>query len=218
MVLLGLSPPYAEEDVFQAYRLKAKELHPDRGGSASDFDALQKAFERAKLYLNFRSDRRRWIANQMEGYLNVREVIERFEDFGAEVTSDAIDWLEQSFGDFAQLTETITAIRLEGSASADEMIDYMVAHRDALKGLTRLELPDCQVCDESVLKLEPFQQLTHLDLSKTPITKDALWIVDTILGLESLELDGTRVGWWTRRKVRAVMRQRQDARPVSTIG
>ena len=215
MVRLGLAPPYAMEDVKVAYLAKAKLLHPDKGGSSEEFDTLQKAFEQAQKYLDFRSDRRGWIANQMAGYLGTQEVIEWLEQFGAEVTSDAIDWLKKSFGDFAQLTENIVGIRLEGSAKADEMIRYMVDHQSELGSLTQLELPRCQISDAAVLELDAFQQLQHLDLSETPVGKDATWIVDTILGLESLNLQGTRVGWWMKRKVRSVLEQRMEARPHS---
>ena len=45
MVRLGLSPPYAEEDVKAAYRVQAKRVHPDHGGSAQDFHALQMGME-----------------------------------------------------------------------------------------------------------------------------------------------------------------------------
>ena len=215
MVTLGLAPPYAMEDVKAAYLEKAKQMHPDRGGSPAEFDALHKAYEQATQYLVFRSDRRGWIANQMQGYLAIQEVIETLEGFGAEVTSDAIDWLKKSFGDFAQLTENITCIRLEGSDQADELIRYVVAHASVLGSLNRLELPNCQVTDQAVLELGALQQLQHLDLTGTPVTKDATWIVDTILGLESLELKGTKVGWWMRRKVRSVLQQRIDARPLA---
>jgi len=215
MVLLGLGPPYAMEDVKAAYRIKAKEVHPDHGGSPEKFNALQKAFEQAQQYLTFQGDRRGWIANQMAGYRGTQEVIERLEEFGAEVTSDAINWLKKSFGDFAQLTETIIGIRLEGSGKADEMIRYMVSHASELGGLLRLELPDCQLTDAAVLELEVFQQLLHLDLTGTPVGKDATWIVDAILGLESLELQGTRVGWWMNRKVQSVLQQRAESRPLS---
>lgn len=215
MVVLGLAPPYAAEDVKAAYLDKAKELHPDHGGSADEFDALQKAFEKAEHYLEFRSDRRKWIANQMEDYLMVGQVMERLEAFGADVTSDAIDWLKQSFGDFAQLTESITGLRLIDSVNADAMIGYMVEQQQVLGQLARLELAGCEVSDQAVLQLEAFQQLEHLDLSRTPITSDALWIVDAILDLESIDISGTNIGWWTRRKVRSVMQRRQAAKPAT---
>lgn len=215
MVVLGLGPPYAAEDVKAAYLAKVKEVHPDHGGTVDAFNELQAAYEQAKHYLDFRSDRRQWIANQMADYLQVGEVAERLEAFGADITNDAIDWLKQSFGDFAQLTEAITAIRLVDSENAEAMIDYMVEHKDSLGRLTRLELPGCQLSDEAVMQLEVFQQLEHLDLSRTPITKDALWIVDSILDLESIDISDTRISWWTRRKVRSVMQKRQDAKPAT---
>ena len=215
MVRLGLSPPYAIEDVKTAYRLLAKKTHPDHGGSVEEFRSLQEAFEQANQFLEFRSDRRQWIAEKMEPYLKVQSAIDALEKFGAIVTSGAIDWLEQSFGDFAQLTESITGIRLENSSEADGLIKAMLDHHSALGEMTRLEMPGCQVSDAAVLKLEPFTQLKHLDLSHTPITNEALWIVDSILGLESLELSGTKISWWMKRKVRRVMRQRHDAQPVT---
>lgn len=213
MVVLGLAPPYAAEDVKAAYLSKAKKVHPDHGGTVEEFNTLQAAYDQAKHYLNFRSDRRQWIANQMDDYLRVGEVVERLEQFGAEVTNAAIDWLQQSFGEFAQLTESITAIRLNDSERADEMIYYMVTQQEVLGRLTRLELAGCQVSDQAVLELEAFQQLEHLNLARTSITKDALWVVDAIPDLESIDITDTRIGWWTRRKVRSVMQKRQDAKP-----
>ncbi|MCH2113595.1 MAG: hypothetical protein MK171_01600 [Pirellulales bacterium] len=215
MVLLGLAPPYAVEDVKAAFLAKAKEAHPDHGGSPGQFDILQKAFEQAQQYLDFRSDRRGWIANQMAGYLSVQEVIETLEEYGAEVTSDAIDGFKKSFGDFAQLTEKIIGIRLEGADKADEVICYMVRHAADLGGLIRLELPHCHLTDAAVLELDAFQQLLHLDLTGTPVTKDATWIVDAILGLETLNLKGTRVSWWMKRKVQGVLNRRTESRPLS---
>ena len=215
MVRLGLAPPYTVDDVKAAYRDQAKRVHPDHGGSAQEFLALQEVFEQAQQYLSFRGDRRQWIAKQMDGYLGLRILVEHLEELGAEATSNAIDWLEKSFGDFAQLTETVIGIRLENSSSADELIRLLVDQQAILSELTRLELPGCQVSDEAILLLEPFEQLRHLDLTNTPVTSEALWIVDTILGLDSIELKGTRVGWWMRRKVAKVMRKRRAAEPVT---
>ncbi len=214
MVRLGISPPYTIEDVKVAYRDQAKRVHPDHGGSAKEFRMLQEAFEQAQQYLSFRGDRRQWIAKQMDGYLGFRDLMEQLEELGAEATSNAKDWLEKSFGDFAQLTEAIVGIRLENSASADELIGLLVDQQSHLGELTRLELPGCQVSDEAVLKLEAFEQLRHLDLTGTSVTSEALWIVDQILGLDSLEIQGTQVGWWMRRKVGKVMRQRREAKPA----
>src|SRR5688572_31834764 len=99
MVTLGLMPPYAVEDVKQSYRDKVKDAHPDRGGSVAAFNEIQQAFERAQAYLEFRGDRRSWIAGRMARYAELRRAIERLKKLGAEVTTFAPAWLEQSFGD-----------------------------------------------------------------------------------------------------------------------
>ena len=46
---LGLELPCTEEEVMAAYRDRAKELHPDRGGDLDEFLRLQKHFEQALL-------------------------------------------------------------------------------------------------------------------------------------------------------------------------
>lgn len=44
---LGLELPCTEADVMTAYRERAKELHPDRGGELDDFLQLQRYFEQS---------------------------------------------------------------------------------------------------------------------------------------------------------------------------
>ncbi|MDZ4658372.1 MAG: hypothetical protein SH868_12410 [Bythopirellula sp.] len=213
MVVLGVAPPYASEDVKQAYFAKAKELHPDHGGNAHDFDALHKAFEQAQQYLEFRANSRGWIAKHMDGYLHSRQVMDQLEKFGAKVETNMIDWLQRSFGDFAELTDSITTIRLENSKHAEQMIDVMIANRSAVEMLTRLELPGCQLSDESALQLATFQQLRHLNLSNTQITSAALELVDFLPTLKSFDVTDTNIGWWSRRKLAAQMAQRSEEIP-----
>lgn len=42
--ILGLSPPCTAEDVKTAYRRRALEVHPDRGGTPGDFQAVESAY------------------------------------------------------------------------------------------------------------------------------------------------------------------------------
>jgi hypothetical protein len=214
MVVLGVAPPYAEEDVKQAYFARAKELHPDHGGNAHDFDTLQKAFEQAQHYLEFRANSRGWIARQMDGYLLSRQVIDQLEKCGARVETQMIEWLERSFGDFAELTDAIVAVRLENSAHAESMIDVMIANRSALERLVRLELPGCPLSDETALQLAAFQQLHFLDLSGTQITKAALELVEDLPALETLDVTNTNVGWWARRKLATQLELRREEIPT----
>jgi len=44
---LGLRLPCTEEEVLAAYRLRVKEMHPDRGGNLRQFLRLQQHFEQA---------------------------------------------------------------------------------------------------------------------------------------------------------------------------
>jgi hypothetical protein len=45
--VLGLSYPATKEEVKKAFRRKSKEAHPDKGGTAATFVALQDAYKRA---------------------------------------------------------------------------------------------------------------------------------------------------------------------------
>lgn len=214
MVVLGVAPPYVEEDVKQAYFAKAKEMHPDRGGNAHDFAALHEAFQQAQQYLEFRKDSRGWIARQMDGYLHSRQVIEQLEKCGAKVETNMIDWLQRSFGDFAELTDAIIGIRLENSQYAVQMIDVMVANHTVLDKLTRLELPSCQLADNSALKLSMFQQLQRLDLTGTQVSKAVLELVEALPALVELDVSETNVGWWARKKLTSQLALRREEIPT----
>jgi hypothetical protein len=209
MATLGLAPPYAIEDVKQAYRDKVKEVHPDHGGSIAAFNEVQQAFERAAAYLEFRADRRTWIAGKMGRYTELQQAIERLRRMGAEVTTFSPAWLEQSYGDFAQLTETVKVVRLQGPADGDALIAAMLEYLPAFREIETLALPKCRVSDESILALQPFQQLKYLDLTGTPVTALILDIIDNIESLEVLTLDGTNVGWLAKRGAKSRLRRRQ---------
>ena len=208
MQRLGLSPPYALEDVKKAYLDQVMQVHPDHGGSREAFAELQEAFELASKHLEVRVDRREWIAEQVDDYVVMQDVVEILNRLGAEVTTNAIDWLEQSFGEFAQLTETVLAVRLENSSEGDALIEALVQDSSVLSGMTRLELPGCQVTDETVLQLGKIRNLQQLDLSNTPVTKKCLTLIERLPELRELRLENTRVGWWQKRKAAALLKER----------
>ena len=180
MEVLGLSPPYAMEDVKKAYLDRVMQVHPDHGGSRADFAKLQEAFDLASKHLEIRVDRREWIAEQVDSYVVMQDVVDVLNRLGAEVTTNALDWLEQSFGEFAQLTETILAVRLEDSNEGDTLIEALVKNPAIMVGMTRLELPGCNVSDASVLELGKIKNLQQLDLSRTPVTKNCLALIDRL--------------------------------------
>lgn len=209
MVTLGLAPPYVLEDVKAAYREKAKLAHPDRGGSAAAFNEVQQAFERAQEFMEFRADRRAWMAAKMARYMALEQAVVRLQRLGAKVITAAPRWLEQSFGDFSQLAETATLVRAPDAANGDEIIAALVAEQVPLRELLAIELPGARVTDAAVLSLGIFQQLTRLDLSRTPVTSRVLAIVDKLPALESLAIDGSRIGWWPRWRVGLRLRGRR---------
>jgi hypothetical protein len=212
-VTLGLLPPYTMDDVKRAYREKVKDAHPDRGGDRAEFDRIQRAFDEAGAYLKFRADRRLWIAARMDEYLSVVSLIERLTAMGAQVESAALDWVKRSFGDFANLTESIEAIRLVDSKNAGEAIDTMIRERDSLPGLKRLSLAGCKIDNLLALELRAFKSLASLDLSRTPITDRALTVVEFLPELMTLDVTGTNIGWWAKYKVERTLKKRRQSRP-----
>jgi hypothetical protein len=212
-VTLGLLPPYSMDDVKRAYRDKVKDAHPDRGGDRDMFERIQTAFEEAGEYLKFRQDRRLWIAARMDEYVGVASLIDRLEKLGAEVDSTMLDWVRQSFGDFADLTVSITAVRLRDSKNAAALVDAMLDELPSLPGLKRLSLAGCQMDNLLALELRVFKSVAELDLSRTQITDRALKVIEFLPDLVSLNVDGTGVGWWARHKAERLLRKRRQSRP-----
>lgn len=218
MVTLGLLPPYQEQDVEKAYHAKLKEIRPDLGGDRQAFYDVQNAYMRAKEYVKFRGDRRGWIANQVDAYLAVHEVIERLKQFGAEVAVEAVDWLKRSFGDFAQLTESVVGIRLRDNANGDELVSFLVSQHERLLELRRLDLAGSTVSDSALRQIGVFRRLAELDVSRTPVTWHGLQVVAQLPELENIRADGTPLGWLGRWRLnRALNRNRKTAATARTV-
>jgi hypothetical protein len=94
MEALGLLPPYTAEDVRMAYREKAKNAHPDHGGSIGDFVKLQEAYERALEYVSFSSERRQWLAAQVNRYVQQEEIVSDVRRRGGDFEIEEVDWLK----------------------------------------------------------------------------------------------------------------------------
>jgi hypothetical protein len=50
-------------------------------------------------------------------------------------------------------------------------------------------------------------------LSRTSITERALALVDWLPGLRSLNVEGTSIGWWARRRLQRTLRRRRRKAP-----
>src|SRR5262245_4085846 len=199
MDTLRLLPAYMAEDIEKAYLAKVKEIRPDLGGDPKPFYEVQNAYIQAKEYVKFRGDRRGWIAKRMDEYLAVQEVIEGIKKFGAEVETSSLDWLQKSFGEFAELTESVLAIRLNDSANGNDFIEYLVGRHEQLLSLERLDLAGCAVTDAFVRQLSVFRRLQELNLDRTPITWESTHIVEWLPELHVLHVEGTNLNWFTRR-------------------
>jgi hypothetical protein len=179
------------------------------GGDREAFYAVQNAYIAAKEYVKFRGDRRGWIAKRMDEYLAVQEVIERIRRFGADVTTDSLGWLQKSFGDFADLTENVIGIRLQGAANGDEFLNYIVSQHQRLLNLSRLDLTGSVVTDAAVRQLVVFRGLNELNLNRTPITWEALPIVKLLPQLDTVHIEGTGLKWLTRQKLAMQLRRKR---------
>jgi hypothetical protein len=202
MVTLGLLPPYTHEDIQAAYREKAKTTHPDRGGSATAFEELHEAYERAQQYVRFHLDRRQWLATQVERYAAQDMVVNEVRRLGGASEVEQLDWIKRSFGDFAVVTEMLRGVRLRGRADGDTFLKYLAEHAAALEYLLWLDMSGSQISDQGVLQLQALASLRRLDVSGTPISDKALGVVGGLPNLEWLNLAGTSIGWWARWRLR----------------
>ena len=208
MEALGLLPPYTPEDVRMAYREKAKQAHPDHGGSTGDFVKLQEAYERAQEYVKFSSGRRQWLAAQVERYVQQEQVLSEVRRRGGEVEIEELDWLKRSIGeDFAILTERLRGIRLRRLADGDEFLHHLATHRPAVQYLLWLDLAGSRITDEGLLQLAGLPLIERLDLSGAPVTERGLGVLSSLPRLRWLNLSGTRVGWWKRWRLHRSHRQ-----------
>ncbi|HTI50903.1 MAG TPA: DnaJ domain-containing protein [Planctomycetaceae bacterium] len=198
MVLLGLLPPYTADDVHKAYKARALQAHPDRGGSKDQFIRLQEAYEQAQEYVKFNEGRRHWLANQVEPYLRQLEVIQEVENRGGTVGVEKVDWMERSFGDFAQLAERLREIHLRDSDDGDGFVRFLASQSAHLRFLSSLDLAGSRVTDAGLLPLRQLRGLQRLNLARTKVSTTGLAIIRGLRELEWLNIAGTAVGWWGR--------------------
>jgi hypothetical protein len=208
LTVLGLAPPVTEEDVKQAYLVKARTAHPDQGGSVEEFKRLQEAFEEATEYARFKSGRMAWLSRWVEQYAEQEKLIERVKSWGGRVDVNSSDPLTRSIGpDFAVVLDKLTGITLSGAQVNDATIEQLVGQRRMLAGLRKLALLDTAVTEVGLLKVRELETLRHLDLTGTSVDPEALDVILPQLQLlETLTLDGTGVGWTTKMKLRVKFR------------
>ncbi len=215
MATLGLLPPYELDDVKRAYRDKIKTAHPDHGGEINHFRSIQTAYEHALHYIEFSSNKRQWIADRMDGYLARQDVENRLRDLGAHVTIFEADSLRNSFGEFAELAATIDSVELSDSDQGPPLVELLVSEQGILTGLRQLTLAGSQIQDKHALRLSCFPSLESLDLSRNQVTSGVARLVEEIPTMLELNLEKTRVGWLSRRRIDGQLRRRAEKRAAA---
>ncbi|MFM8415368.1 MAG: hypothetical protein ACKOCX_11675, partial [Planctomycetota bacterium] len=172
LVVLGLMPPVTLEDVKQAYLVRAREVHPDRGGSQEEFVRVQRAFEDATEFVKFKASKLEWLASKIDAYAQQQEVVTETIERGGTVEMEETDWLRKSFGeDFGHVADKLVTVRLRGPA-ADDVFAVLVGFRaESLKDLVVLDLAGGSITDEGLLQLKELKSLRHLDLRGTAVGK-----------------------------------------------
>jgi len=198
MKALGLLPPYTIEDVKQAFKSKAKSAHPDGGGSTREFVQLREAYTQAVEFMEFQSSRRNWLASAVERYAEHSKFVEELEsqNFGVEIESE--DWRKNSFGDFVQVTERITGLRLQGSTVDDTHIEQLISKHKLLRSLRLLDVANSRVSDTGLKMLSPLRSLVRVDLRNTLVSPAGLKGLCSQPHLESIHIGGLNIGFWKR--------------------
>jgi hypothetical protein len=219
MATLGLLPPYTIADVNAAYRARAMNAHPDRGGSIADFLKLHEAHERAIEHVNFIGDRRKWIANQVECLLRQQEVVAEVDRLGGNTEFEEMERMKHSVGDFAQLAVRLRVIRLQNSAADDGFLIFLAEKPPRAPFLLELSVAGTRITDKGLRRLTGFDLLRRLDLSGTRVTGRVVEAtVESLPSVEWIGLTGVRVGWLSRWRLRSQLRERQaNARQLDLL-
>lgn len=197
--ILGLMPPVTLEDVKQAYLVKARTMHPDRGGDPEQFVRLQKAFEDATEYVKFKAGKLEWLASKIDSYAQQQEVVTAAIERGGEARMEEADWLRKSFGDdFGHVADKLVEVRVRG-AGADDLFAILLGFRaESLKDLAVLDLAGGSLTDEGLLQLKGLKNLRSLDLRGTGVGKLAGEIPQWFEQLEFLGLPKGAIGVFGR--------------------
>jgi hypothetical protein len=199
LTILGLLPPVTAEDVKQAYLLKAKEMHPDRGGDPEQFIRLQKAYEEANEFVRFKAGKLEWLASKVEAYAQQQDVVTETIERGGEVEMEETDWLRKSFGDdFGHVADKLVSVRLHGPAADDVFAILLGFRAESLNDLAVLDLGGGSLTDEGLLQLKALKNLRSLDLRGTAVGKLAAEVPSWFEHLEFLGLPVGAVGLFSR--------------------
>jgi hypothetical protein len=174
-------------------------MHPDRGGDPAQFVLLQKAFEEANDFVQFKAGKLEWLASKIEAYAQQQDVVTETIERGGEVEMEEADWLRKSFGeDFGHVADKLVSVRLRGPAADDVFAILLGFRADSLKDLAVLDLAGGRLTDEGLLQLKGLASLRSLDLRGTAVGKLAAEAPTWFPHLEFLGLPTGSVGLFSR--------------------
>jgi hypothetical protein len=217
MVWLGLMPPYTQEDVKQAYRLKAKTAHPDAGGSQREFNELQTVYEHAQEFVEFYGDRRHWIGKLTERYIRQCECAQALEAFGATIELDQEHWRREAMEDFSILTQIVIGIRWNREHGVEELFSVLRTYENCLSKLRLLDLGGSDYSDRHLNELLRLERLVRIDLRQTQASLQTIRPLCELPDLEVINLRRSRVSWVQTLSLRIQHRHvsfRRDSPPL----
>jgi len=199
LTILGLMPPVTLEDVKQAFLVRARDAHPDRGGDAAAFIRLQKAFDEANDFVKFKASKLEWLASKIEAYAQQQEVVSEAIDRGGSAEMEETDWLRKSFGeDFGHVADKLVAVRLHGPGADDVFAILLGFRAESLKDLAVLELTGGPLGDEGLLQLKQLKGLRRLDLRGSRVGRLVAEVPGWFEQLEFLGLPRGALGMFAR--------------------
>ena len=210
MVTLGLLPPYTLSDVMTAFRLKALQTHPDRGGTKADFMKIHEAYNQAVEFVRFDGDRRKWIAEQVECHLGQQEVVAVVERLGGQTEFQEPAWMSPCVGDFVVLADRLCVVKLQNTSADDVFLNFLAGSTPRAPYLTDLNLAGSRVTDKGLQELTRLSLLARLDLSGTRVTSHGLGaVLESLTSLEWVGVARSGVGWLSRWRLHRLLHGRE---------
>ncbi len=201
MQRLGLLPPYGTEDVKKAYRQRAKAAHPDGGGNADIFAALQADYHKALSLAGFHESRRNWLGDRVEVYVERTQWIARLEQCGGHAVLQRPDGYLQDYGpDYAEILRELVAVSLTGPSATDTALECL-CQSAVFRELHLLDLSESAVTDRGLALLAE-SGLSGLNLRGTKISVQSLDVIQRLPKLEWLHLGATKIGLWSLWRLR----------------
>ena len=207
MVTLGLAPPYTIEDVKEAYRTKAMQLHPDKGGDTGQFNELHEAFVQASQYVKFRVSRRDWLGELVDTYAAQENLADELARLGARIVIEEMPWMQSWLGsDFAQVLDRIVEVDLRHSQQANAAMEMIAKEYGQLEHLRVLDLSGVRGVDGGLDCIARLAGLETLRLDGCQLSPQGLAALDQALEarplVQTVEWSTADVGAWQRARLR----------------